>query len=81
MSFFLSRLSLGDGENPAINEQSVDGGDYLSAQETKVDIYPQTVDLDTVPGEPTLTSESAELGGAGGGVWDQYNGKGVLWEG
>ena len=66
---------LGDGENPTVNEQSTDGGDYLSAQETKVDMYPQSVDIDTVPGEPTLNSESAELGGAGGGVWDQYNGK------
>ena len=43
-------------------------------------MYPQAVDLDTVPGEPTLTSESAELGGTGGGVWDQYNGEEVLWK-
>ena len=71
-------LLSGDGENPAISEQSTDGGDYLSTQETtKVDMYPQTVDLDAVPGEPTLTSESTELGGAGGGVWDQYNGEGI----
>lgn len=74
---YLSLLA-GDGENPAISEQSADGGDYLSAQETaaKVDIYSQAVDLEVVPGEPTLTSESAELGGAGGGVWEQYNGEG-----
>lgn len=75
----LLSLLAGDGENPVISEQSADGGDYLSAQETtKVDLYPQTVDLETVPGEPTLTSEPAELGGAGGGVWDQYNGEGML---
>ena len=69
---------VGDGENPSISEQSADGGDYLSAQETtaKVDLYPQAVDLEVVPGESTLTSESADLGGAGGGVWEQYNGEG-----
>ena len=73
-------LLVGDGENPTTSEQSADGGDYLSAQEmtAKVDTYPQAIDLEVVPGKPTLTSESAELGGGGGGVWEQYNGEGRM---
>ena len=57
-----------------MNEQSTDGGDYLGGQETKVDMFPPSVDLDAVPGEQNLTSEPTELGGAGGvASWDQYS--------
>ena len=59
-----------------VNEQPADGGDYLGGQETKVDMFPQSVELDAVPVEQTLTTETTDLGGAGGvAAWDYTNGK------
>ena len=56
----------------------MDTGDYLSGQETKVDTFPDAVDIEPVSDEQPLSTEAADLGGAGGVVWDQYAGKALL---
>ena len=59
-----------------MNEQPEDTADYLGERETKVDMFPQSVELDAMPVEQPLSTETADMGGAGGVAWEhQYNGE------
>ena len=75
-SLLIYCIHSGDGEASTVNEEPADTGDYLSEREAKVDMFPQSVELDAVPVEQPLSTETADMGGAGGVAWEhQYNGE------